>query len=155
MRKVKELFDDIILLANMIEDNGIDTYRIQKGIEEEKIKEWEENNAVKLPVGYKEFIVLANGFSYGTTQILPLERIDVIEVPEEFKGFYMIGSYIGDGSLILSDKIGNFYYGDHAFGLECVDFLKFLEDDILRYMKDDLKDNNISIPENLNTRETK
>lgn len=146
MRTIKELFDDIILLADIIEDNGIDTYKIQKGIEYEKIKEWEENNEVRLPEGYKEFIVLANGFSYGSTQILPLEKIDVIDVPEEFKGFYMIGSYIGDGSLILSDKNGNFYYGDHAFGLEHVDFLKFLENDILRYMKDDLKDNNISIP---------
>ena len=73
---------------------------------------------------------------------------------EQFPGYYIMGSYMGDGSLILLDKSGDFYYGDHAFGISKVDFSKFLEDDILQYMKEDLMDNDIELPEDLNTKPT-
>lgn len=152
MLHIKEIFDDIMLLADILEENGIDAFKIPKGIESEKITAWETQYGIRLPQGYKDFIVLANGFNYSCSQILPLEGVKLIECPEEFKGYYMIGSYIGDGSLILTDKNGDFYYGDHAFGVKKADFLKFLVDDILYYMKDSLKENEIEIPENLNMR---
>lgn len=147
MHSIKEIFDDIVLLADVLEENAIDALGFPEGIEIEKIKEWEQGNAVKLPQGYKDFIVLANGFNYRGTQILPLERIEQVEVPEKFKGCYMLGSFIGDGFLILSDEQGNFYCGDHVFGVEKEDLYKFLNDNVLDYMIDDLKENDIEIPE--------
>ena len=59
--------------------------------------------------------------------------------PEEIKGYYMLGSYIGDGSLLFSDKLGRFYCDDHAFGIKETEFSLFLEEDILYYMKERVK----------------
>lgn len=154
MHSVKEIVEDIELLAEMIEDNGIDTVKFHNGLDNSQIEEWERNNDSKLPQGYKDFIVLHNGFRYRFTQLLPLEAIQMVDETEQFPGYYIMGSYIGDGSRILSDKSGDFYYGDHAFGISKVDFSKFLEDDILQYMKEDLMDNDIEIPDDLNTKPT-
>lgn len=154
MHSVKEIFEDMRVLADILEEYAIDTFKFPEGIEIKKIEEWEQRNNMKLPQGYKDFIVLANGFRYGTTKILPLEKVEMVAIPDGFKGYYMIGSYIGDGSLVLSDEKGDFYYGDHAFGIKKVEFSKFLQDDILAYMKDEFKENDLEIPDNLNTRET-
>lgn len=154
MHSVKEIFEDMRVLADILEEYAIDTVKFPKGIEIEKIEEWEQRNNMKLPQEYKEFIILADGFRYGTTQILPLDKVELVAVPDEFKGYYMLGSYVGDGSLVLSDEHGDFYYGDHAFGIKKAEFSKFLEDDILFYMKDAMKENALEIPDNLKTRET-
>lgn len=154
MHSIKEIVEDIELLAEMIEDNGIDTIKFNNGVDNSLLEEWERNNDSKLPQGYKEFIVLHNGFRYRFTQLLPLEAIQMADETEQFPGYYIMGSYIGDGSLILSDKSGDFYYGDYAFGISKVDFSKFLEDDILQYMKEDLMDNDVELPEDLNTKPT-
>lgn len=154
MHSVKDIVEDIELLAEMIEDNGIDTIKFHNGVDNSQIEEWERNNDSKLPQGYKEFIVLHNGFRYRFTQLFPLEAIQMADETEQFSGYYIMGSYIGDGSRILSDKNGDFYYGDHAFGISKVDFSKFLEDDILQYMKEDLMDNDIELPDDLNTKPT-
>lgn len=154
MHSVKDIVEDIEVLAEMIEDNGIDTVKFYNGIDNSQIEEWEKNNDSKLPQGYKELLVLHNGFRYRFTQILPLEAIQMADETDQFPGYYIMGSYIGDGSLILADKCGVFYYGDHAFGIDEVDFEKFLEKDILRYMKEDLMDNDVEIPDDLNTKPT-
>lgn len=150
MLNIKEIFDDIVLLADILEENGIDSFKFPKGIESGKIADWETRHGVKLPQGYKDFLACANGFHYSGAEILPLERVVLIDQPEEFRDYYAIGSYIGDGSQILCDEDGNFYYGDHAFGVEQSDFAQFLINDIIYYMKDDLKESGIEIPENLN-----
>lgn len=154
MFSIQEMYEDIVVLADILEEKDIDTFKFPRGVEPEKIDEWENKNASKLPQGYKDFIVLVNGFRLCGTEVFPLERISVVEVPVEFKGNYCIGTYIGDGSLLLSDERGNFYYGDHAFGIEEAEFSAFVENHILRYMKDAFKDNAIEIPDNINTRET-
>lgn len=154
MHTVKEIFNDIVTLANILEENDIDTFKFPKECKLEAIAEWEKENNIQLPQGYKEFISLTNGFRYGGTQILPLEKIEMVNEPEEIKGYYMLGSYIGDGSLLLSDKLGRFYCDDHAFGIKETDFSLFLEEDILYYMKDSFKENDIEIPDDLNTAPT-
>ena len=136
MHTVKEIFNDIVTLANILEENDIDTFKFPKECKLEAITEWEKENNIQLPQGYKEFISLTNGFKYGGTQILPLEKIEMVNEPEEIKGYYMLGSYIGDGSLLLSDKFGRFYCDDHAFGIKETEFSLFLEEDILYYMKE-------------------
>lgn len=155
MYSIKELYKDIEVLAGILEENEVDTFRFTAGIGQELIERWECENVSKLPQGYKEFIGLCNGFRYCGTEVFPLERVEVLSVPDEFEGYYCIGTYIGDGSLILSDRNGKCYYGDHAFGIKEVEFETFVQDDMLRHIKEVFVDNNMEIPENIYTRESK
>lgn len=151
MYSIKEMFDDIVLIANILEENDIDSFKFPKGVSEEDIKNWEKENSVLLPEGYKSFILLANGFRNHGSEVYPLGQITRLDFPDEFKGYYEIGSYIGDGSLILVDNEGNFYYGDHVDGVDKSTFEDFIEKWILDDMKESLEDNDIEMPENLNT----
>lgn len=151
MANIKEMYDDIVILADVLEENGIDTFEFPNGISEEEIKAWEERYGIRLPQSYKEFLTLSNGFRKQGEEIFSLDRISKIEIPEMLKGYYAIGSYIGDGSMLLSDDKGNFYYGDHVSGVESATFEEFVEHWIIDGMKEDLKDNGFEIPANLNT----
>lgn len=146
MSAIKEMFDDIVLLADTLDENGIDNFKFPQGISNEQIREWENANNVILPSLYREFLVLANGFRNHGSEAYSLEKIFKIEIPDEFKGYYAIGEYIGDGSLLLSDDKGNFYYGDHVNGVEQASFEEFLQEWIISDMKDSLADNGIEIP---------
>lgn len=68
--------------------------------------DWEKENNILLPDGYRSFLLLANGFRNHGTEIYSLEQITQLGFPEDYKGYYVIGSYIGDGSLILVDDKG-------------------------------------------------
>ena len=151
MYSVKEMFDDIVLIAGILEENDIDNFKFPKGISEEELKNWEKENGVLLPEGYKSFLLLANGFRNHGSEVYPLSQITRLDFPDEYKGYYAIGSYIGDCSLILVDDKGNFYYGDHVYGVEQSTFEEFVEKWILDDMKESLKDNGVKMPENLNT----
>lgn len=61
MYSIKEMYEDIVTLADVLEENGIDAFRFPKGVEPEMIDAWERDNDSKLPQGYKEFIALVNG----------------------------------------------------------------------------------------------
>ena len=148
MADIKSKFDYIVLLADTLDENGIDCFKFPKAVSDEQIKEWESTHNAKLPQGYKDFILLANGFDNHGSEIYQLEQvIKLNEFPEEFKGYYAIGGYIGDGSLILSDDNGEFYYGDHTFGLEKSTFEDFLDKWIIKEMEESLQDNGVEIPE--------
>lgn len=155
MYSIKEMFDDIVLLADTLEENDIDNFKFPMGISEEEIKNWEKENNVLLPEAYKSFLLLANGFRNHSAEVYSLGQITCLDFPDDYKGYYAIGSYIGDGSLILVDDKGNFYYGDHVDGVEQSIFEAFVEEWILNDMKDSLKDNDIKMPENLNTNHSK
>ncbi len=146
---VSRHFDDMVILSDILEENNIDFAKIGKSIGRETILSWENENGVVLPREYKEFLLLSNGFNYGTI-IFPLEQIMLLDDSEEFGEYYWIGDYIGDGSKLLSDKNGVFYYGNHTMGVEMADFKEFLEEYFLRPMYEDLKDNGIDVPDNLN-----
>ncbi|NLK71903.1 MAG: SMI1/KNR4 family protein [Clostridiales bacterium] len=151
MYSVKEMFDDIVLIADMLEENEIDNFKFPKGISEEDIKDWEKENNILLPDGYRSFLLLTNGFRNHGTEIYSLEQITQLDFPEDYKGYYVIGSYIGDGSLILVDDKGGFYLGDHAGVIDKSTFEAFVEKWILDDMKDSLKDNDIKLPNNMKT----
>lgn len=155
MYSVKEMFDDIVLIADTLEENDINSFKFPKGISEDEIKNWEKENSILLPESYKSFLLLANGFGNHGIEVYSLGQITRLDFPDEYKGYYAIGSYIGDGSLILVDDKGNFYYGDHAGGVEQSTFENFVEKWILNDMKDSLKDNDIIMPKNLNTNNSK
>lgn len=151
MYSVKDMFDDIVLIADMLEENDIDNFKFPKGISEEDIQEWEKENSVVLPDGYKSFLFLANGFSNHGAEIYPLNQITQLDFPEDYKGYYAIGSYIGDGSLALVDDKGNFYLGDHVDEITKSTFEEFIEKWFLDDMKEALEDNDIKLPKKLKT----
>lgn len=150
MYRVKEMFNNIVVIADILEENDIDNFKFPQGIGEEALRNWERENQAFLPEGYKNFLLLANGFRMHGTEIYPLEQITRLDFPDEYKGYYAIGSYIGDGSLILTDSNGNFYYGDHVDGIEKATFEEFVERWILDGMKEAVKENGVNLPENLN-----
>lgn len=155
MYSIKEIFDDIVLIADTLEENDIDNFKFPQGIGKEEINNWENENSVLLPEGYKSFLLLANGFRNHGSEVYSLDQTTRLDFPDDYKGYYEIGSYIGDGSRILTDNKGNFYYGDHVKGLDKSTFEEFVEKWILDDMKESLKDNGIEIPENLNTNNRK
>ncbi len=146
MYRVKELFDKIVIIADILEKNDIDNFKFPKGISEESVKNWEKENHAFLPQGYKEFLLLANGFRMHGSEIYPLEQVTRLDFPDEFKGYYAIGSYIGDGSLILADNNGKFYLGDHADGIEESTFEAFVKRWILEGMEEAVEENGIHLP---------
>lgn len=150
---MKARFDTIYLLADILEENGINNFKFPKGIKNEKIIEWEQTNHVLLPKSYKEFLVLSNGFRNGRSEIYPLEQVLKLDAPDEFKEYYSIGGYIGDGSLLLTDGKGEFYYGDHVNGVEQSTFEEFVDNWIIKNMKEELKDNQIEVPDITSSRE--
>lgn len=135
------------MLAEALEENGIDTFRFPKGIKNEKVNEWELENDVALPKSYKDFLMLVNGFKSQSSVIYSLEQVTILTVPDEFVGYYAIGEYIGDGSLLLTDGKGNFYYGDHVNGIEPSTFEDFIDNWIINCMKDSFIDNGIEMPD--------
>lgn len=144
---LKAKFDIIYLLAEALEENGIDTFKFPKGIKIEKVNEWELANDATLPKSYKDFLMLVNGFKSESSIVYSLEQVTMLTVPDEFVGYYAIGEYIGDGSLLLTDGKGNFYYGDHVNGIEPSTFEDFIDNWIINCMKDSFIDNGIEMPD--------
>lgn len=144
---LKARFDIIYLLAEALEENGIDTFKFPKGIKIEKVNEWELANDATLPKSYKDFLMLVNGFKSESSIVYSLEQVTMLTVPDEFVGYYAIGEYIGDGSLLLTDGKGNFYYGDHVNGIEPSTFEDFIDNWIINCMKDSFIDNGIEMPD--------
>ncbi len=147
MSSLQGYFDDIRKLSELLEENDIDWAKFSKGATLEQIQEWENRNSARLPDEYKEFTAFSDGFRYGSTELFSLEHIKQVSIPEEFRGYYWIGVYIGDGSMLLSDKEGGFYYGDHVYGVKKAEFPKFVEEWILQPMREDLDENGVDIPD--------
>lgn len=121
-------------------------YTICPSASQEEIEKWEDENQVSLPATYKEWLLLANGFEMGSTaELFPIQRVEKCSFPE-YEEYYVVGEYIGDGSMLLIDKVGNFYEFDHAFGLEERAFEKFLDDWVIEHLIDNLKEIGIYKP---------
>lgn len=74
----------------------------------------------------------------------PVELVREIEVDEsERNKYYVIGSYIGDGSHIVTDSKGNVYYLDHVTGMEKTTFSDFINQWLIDILKDELEDNGL------------
>lgn len=134
---MKPLYDEIIQLGDMVEEKGIDFVKSKAPIELEEIELWEKSNDCQLPREYKELLLLTDGIKYSMTSLNSLSQIkkDVLE----FKGYYVIGDYIGDGSLLLCDDKGNIYAGEHEKGVKKVDFKEFINEWLIDMIKEDLQ----------------
>lgn len=107
----------------------------------ERIQNWERINNAVLPEEYKEFLLLSDGlrsyifggelFSLDDIETCPYVEIEeFLEESEELSGekkYFIIGNYIGDGSMLLCDEDGNFYELDHCFRIKKSKLLNFLK----------------------------
>lgn len=137
---MQNIFNEIIRLGNILDENGIDFVKKKPATDEDNIKNIETRLGIALPADYKEFLLCANGLSYGSSEVHPVDDVCKFEFDDKY---YIIGAFIGDGSLVVSDSEGNVYYYDHEFGVEATTFAHFLNEWFIRLQKDDLKDNGI------------
>ena len=143
-----ELFCTISDYCDKIEEANYNLYKLFSPVSIADIENWESSHNAKLPEGYKNWIMLSNGFEMGSSaNIFPLERIFKFPFPEcleldSSEDYYDIGDFIGDGSELLSDKNGNFYELDHYSGLEKTTFEKFLENWVIKCLENDLREIN-------------
>lgn len=142
---LQDIFDEIIRMSDVLEENCIDFIKCKSGAKEETINEVENTFLINLPKDYKNILLLSNGLSYQGTEIHPIELVRKVEIPNgpEWNQYYIIGSYIGDGSLILADSEGGVYYGDHVNGIEKTTFMEFLNTWLIDSLKNDLADNGL------------
>lgn len=137
------VFQEIKMYIEKHEELNIDTYKIAEPVSIDVIDEWEEKNNVKLPEGYRNLLLLANGLNAKWCgEISSLEQIKMLNVPG-YEGYYRIGSFTGGTFLI--DKNGTVYENDEDFGREEISFEKILNDYIIYYLKDQLRENGFSV----------
>ena len=139
---MQAVFNEIIRLGDILDENGIDFVRKKAATNDENIKNIENQLGITLPEDYKKFLLCANGLSYGSSEVHSVEEVCKFEFDNQY---YIIGTFIGDGSLVVSDSEGNVYYYDHEFGVEATTFADCLDKWIIRLQKNDLKDNGIEI----------
>lgn len=142
---MQDMYDEIIRLSDILEENGINFVKCKEGTKEERLKDAENELRLYLPEDYRNILLLSNGLTYGGTEIYPIERVRKIELPDnpEMNKYYIIGAYIGDGSHIVTDNKGAVYYLDHVNGIEETTFTEFINTWLMDIMKDDLMDNGI------------
>lgn len=133
---MQEMYDKMCDYCKQLTDANYDTYKTNfspKTLEE--IQAWEEENQVTLPKGYKDWLMLSNGTDeIQGTHLLALEQICRCPFPE-YEDYYILGSYIGDGSNVVTDKKGVFYELDHVDGLTEVAFETFVDRWILETLE--------------------
>lgn len=144
MKQNNPLYEKFIRIkeyCEKIEELDSDWYKTFPPATKEDIVAWENKNNAKLPEGYKNWLLLSNGLDVNHNgEIAGLEEIFKFEIPE-YEGYYKIGSYIGDGSMLIFDKEGKFYEDDHCFGRKESSFEDFLENWIIRHLRDEILDN--------------
>lgn len=143
MNPLSEKFEYIKRCCDVIENAGVNCYKLFDPASPEAIAKWESDNGAALPEGLKNWLLLSNGFEMGSSvDILPLERIRP-HPPEinggEYAEYFIAGHYIGDGSVLVCDKSGRFFELDHAYNtLEEMTFEEFLDDWVLDILEDDM-----------------
>lgn len=143
MNPLSEKFNYIKHCCDVIEDAGVNCYKLFAPVSPKETAKWETDNSAALPGDLKSWLLLSNGFKMGSSaDILPLEHIRPFP-PEinggEYAGYFIAGHYIGDGSALVFNKDGRFFELDHAYDkLEEMTFEEFLDGWVLDILKDDL-----------------
>ena len=142
---MQNIFEEIIRLSGILEENGINFVKCKTGTTEVRLNDAENELLLCLPEDYKNILLLSNGLTYGGTEIYPIEQVRKTRLPDnpEVNKYYIIGAYIGDGSHIVTDNKGDVYYLDHVRGIEETTFIEFINTWLIDIMKDDLADNDI------------
>ncbi|MDE6727834.1 MAG: SMI1/KNR4 family protein [Oscillospiraceae bacterium] len=138
MNTLTAKFEQIKWYCKAIDDADYACYKLYPPANAEDIAKWEADNSARLPEGFKSWLLLSNGFEMSSAaDLLPLENICAYPF-EDHRGLYIVGHYIGDGSMLVSDKDGRFFELDHAFGLKEMTFEQFLDDWIMCCLKDNM-----------------
>lgn len=138
-----EQYQKIASYCEQLEDASYDSYDLYAPATAEAIQNWENTHHAKLPEGLKNWYLLSDGFDMNSTaDILPLTSIIQYRYDDiELDTCFIVGHYIGDGSMLVIDGEGNFYKYDHGFcKLIPVQFEKFLTGWILEQLEDDMAD---------------
>lgn len=142
MLRIKELCKEILFDAVILGDNKIKYYQFPYNVPE-IIEQWEQHNCMILPEAYKEFLLFSDGFENDRTELYSLKNVTKILVQNEFNGYFEIGKQTIDGSLLLLDEKGDFYYEKGENGLEQVTFEEYVKTWILDEMEELIENNNI------------
>lgn len=136
-----EQFCKIKEYCGKLEEASYDSYKLYSPADEEDICRWEQDNGITLPQELKCWYMLSNGFDMNSTaDILPFESIRRY-THDDVEGIdvcFIVGHYIGDGSMLVIDDCGNFYEFDHGYyKLYKMSFREFL----VKWVIDNLEDN--------------
>lgn len=141
---IHEMFKKISEYCTTLEQYGY-YYSLSEPVAESEIEAVEKKYNIKLPEEHRQFLMLANGMEMGTSvSIFPVGKIEPYDYGE-YKDYFVIGQYIGDGSMLLTDGKGGFFQEDHAFGLKEKSFSEFLNKWIIYNLEDDLKDAGVQV----------
>lgn len=133
-----EQYRKVVSYCEQLDDAGYDSYKVFPPVSEEDILRWEQDNGFRLPEGLRNWYLLSNGYDMSSTaDILPLSSITKFPHLEELETCYIVGHYIGDGSMLVIDDQGSFYEFDHGYyKLYPMAFEDFLEKWILDHLED-------------------
>lgn len=135
-----ELFSKIKEYCVKLEEAAYDSYKLYSPASEEDLCRWENDNRVVLPKELKSWYMLSNGFDMNSTaDILPFSLIKnyCCEGFDELDKCFIVGHYIGDGSMLVIDGCGNFYEFDHGYHkLYKMSFKAFLEKWVIERLED-------------------
>lgn len=148
---MQDRFNKMCDYCNKLEAANYDTYKIFFSSKtKEEIQTWEHEHQITLPKGYKDWLLLSNGlYDVGGTNLYSLE--DVCMCPfSEYGEYYIIGSYIGDGSDVVTDKNGVFYKLDHVDGLKQITFESFIDEWVIELLENDMAEAGLIVIENIN-----
>lgn len=108
---------------------NIENTIIEKPATWEEIEKWEQENGIKLPKSYKDFLLFANGVQFfsSSEQIFGLDEIGRDDEYLE-DDYISIGEIIGDGTMLcLSKTTQKAYVADHGEYNEKGDFEELLK----------------------------
>lgn len=136
---MQDRFNKMCDYCNRLEAADYDTYKIYFPPKtKEEIQTWEKEHQIMLPEGYKDWLLLSNGlYDVGGTNLYSLEEVCMCPFPE-YEEYYIIGSYIGDGSNVVTDKNGVFYELDHVDGLKQITFESFIDEWVIELLENDM-----------------
>ncbi len=138
MNPLSERYEKIASWCDQLEEASYDCYKVFPAVAEENLLQWEQSHGFRLPEGLRNWYLLSNGYDMSSTaDILPMSSITEFSYIDELKPCFIVGHYIGDGSMLVIDDKGNFYEFDHGYHkLHPMQFETFLDRWILDRLED-------------------
>ena len=112
------------------------TFMFCEPVSEEALAAWENENGIKLPESYKDWLRFSNG-AVIHDNLAHFYSLNALEVKNElFDDLVVIGELIGDGErLCFSKSTGKFVRNNHGEEREYEDFKSFLTRMVIRMLK--------------------
>ncbi|MBQ8134873.1 MAG: hypothetical protein IJ192_10785 [Clostridia bacterium] len=135
---ITERYEKIVKYCDLLDDAGYACYKIFSPADITAVEQWEQENSAVLPQALKNWLLLSDGFRMGSSaELLPLKTICPCDLTG-FEEYFVVGGFIGDGSMLLADKNGVLYEFDHVNGMEETTFEDFADRWIIQTLEDEL-----------------